>query len=96
MTRDTTGILMTMFWPIFLLSACARTSPHVDDHGSPMVDPHLVAKPTQAILCIYRPFAFGSGLASPLITIDREPTLILHNAGIPETIHWKPFIADSG
>lgn len=86
MSPGTTNISTTMLLPVFLLSACARTSPYVDDRGLPMVDPHVVAKPTQATLCIYRPFAFGSGLASPLITLDREPTLVLHNAGYTRVI----------
>src|SRR5690349_19585123 len=66
---------------IVLLSACARTSPFVDGFGVPIIDPHLVPQPTNAILCIYRPFRFGSGLASPHITIDGDSAVLLHNAG---------------
>ncbi len=49
--------------PIVLLSACARTSPFVDETGIPIIDPQVVPEPTQAILCIYRPS--GSDLALP-------------------------------
>jgi hypothetical protein len=76
--------LKLWFWlvlPIVLLSACARTSPFVNESGIPIIDPHLVPEPTNAILCIYRPFRFGSGLASPHVTIDGEPSVLLHNAG---------------
>lgn len=32
-------------------------------------------------MCLYRPFKFGSGFASPLLLIDGQPKVLLHNAG---------------
>ena len=61
--------------------ACARTSPFVDDFGVTLADPKIVPEPTKATLCIYRPFRFGSGLASPLVLIDGESAVLLHNSG---------------
>jgi uncharacterized protein DUF2846 len=67
--------------PLFFLSACARTSPFVDELGVPILDPQLDPEPTKATLCIYRPFRFGSGLASPHVTIDGKSAVLLHSAG---------------
>ena len=66
---------------VCVIGACARTSPYVDQAGNPITDPQLVARPAEATLCIYRPFRFGSGLASPRVIIDGKPALLLHNAG---------------
>src|SRR5262249_34955748 len=62
------------------IGACARTSPYVDQAGNPILDPQLVAKSGEATLCIYRPFRFGSGLASPLVFIDGKAAVLLHNS----------------
>lgn len=77
---------------ITLLSApigCARTSPFVDDAGVPLVEPTLALSSTEATVCLYRPFKFGSGLASPLLLIDGQPKVLLHNAGYTQ-YHCKP------
>ena len=66
---------------VCMIGACARTSPYVDQSGNPIIDPQLAAGPAQATLCIYRPFRFGSGLASPRVLIDGKPAVLLHNAG---------------
>lgn len=72
-----------------ILTACARTSPYVDNLGTPLVDPQIAASQMEATLLIYRPFRFGSGLASPLILVDGEPTVLLHNEGYTR-IFLKP------
>jgi hypothetical protein len=72
-------LLVTVF--VCLTGACARTSPYVDEAGNLILDPQLVAKSGEATLCVYRPFRFGSGLASPLVLIDGKPAVLLHNAG---------------
>ena len=69
---------------IVLLGApggCARTSPFVDSAGTPLVSPHLMPSTTGAVLCMYRPFKFGSGLASPLVLVDGHPKVLMHNSG---------------
>lgn len=60
---------------------CARTSPFVDNDGVPLVEGKLKPNSTEAVLCVYRPFKFFAGLASPLIMIDGRPRVLLHNAG---------------
>ena len=80
--------LLAVALTIYLNGACARTSPYVDGQGIPMIDPQLEATPAEATLCIYRPFRFSSGLASPLILIDGERAVVLHNAGYARIFLW--------